>query len=214
MKGFREYKRWKWHYLLFLEFAKWSSSNSPRLHVQKVAAPRRPHGAAPWVPPLSTALPRSSPTWLGVWARLGHFACFYPQAECAAGSRTTKPLALALCRANKSWHPVDHYWQSCMRWDEAQRREVHSFFIYFILREAEGGVLLIGILDISPSVTCSGTLKHMQSPLFSFYYIIIVLCLILLLNYIFSRQNKEKNKIKCIKSQCCPVHLTLTGWGW
>lgn len=139
MKGFREYKRWKWHYLLFLEFAKWSSSNSPRLHVQKVAAPRRPHGAAPWVPPLSTALPRSSPTWLGVWARLGHFACFYPQAECAAGSRTTKPLALALCRANKSWHPVDHYWQSCMRWDEAQRREVHSFFIYFILREAEEG---------------------------------------------------------------------------
>lgn len=121
--------RWKSQYLLFLEFAVWSSSNSPRLHVQKVAAPRRPHGAAPWVPPLSTALPRSSPTWLCLWARLGHFACFYPQADCVAGSRATEPLALALCRANKSWHPVDHYWQPCMRWDEA-REESGPFIVY------------------------------------------------------------------------------------
>lgn len=168
MKFFPEYKRWKSHYLLFLEFAIWSSSNSPRLHVRKVAAPRRPHGAAPWVPPLSTALPRSSPTWLGVWARLEHFACFYPQAECAAGSRTSKPLALALCRANKSWHPVDHYWQSCMRWDEAQRREVHSFFIYFILRHATGVGVGGFLLVYWTSPLLSPALKLWQSALLSF----------------------------------------------
>lgn len=82
------------------------------------------------------------------------------------GSRATKPLALALCRANKSWHPVDHYWQPCMRWDE-ERSTVHSLFIYFIVGEAAGG-LLTCILDISPSVTCSGMLKHMKPSLVSF----------------------------------------------
>lgn len=106
--------------------------------MQKVAAPRRPHGAAPWVPPLSTALPRSSPTWLCLWARLGHFACFYPQAESAAGSRAAEPLALALCRANKSWHPVDHYWQPCMRWDEA-REESGPFIVYLFHSHRWGG---------------------------------------------------------------------------
>lgn len=160
--------RWRSHYLLFLEFAVWSSSNSPRLHVQKVAAPRRPHGAAPWVPPLSTALPRSSPTWLCLWTRLGHFACFYPQAESAAGSRATEPLVLALCRANKSWHPVDHYWQPCMRWDEA--REESGPFIVYLFHSHRGGWRGWGwwgvftcILDSSPAVTCSETVHEINT---------------------------------------------------
>lgn len=152
-------------YLLFLEFAVWSSSNCPRLHVQKVAA-RRPHGAAPWVPPLSTALPRSSPAWLCLWAWLRHFACFYPQS--AAGSRATQPLALALCRANKSWHPVDHYWQPCMRWDVARSGPFISYLFHshqgdsFTGRGGEGGVLPMACIssvlpmDGSSSVTCSG----------------------------------------------------------
>lgn len=157
--------RWRSHYLLFLEFAVWSSSNSPRLHVQKVAAPRRPHGAAPWVPPLSTALPRSSPTWLCLWTRLGHFACFYPQAESAAGSRATEPLVLVLCRANKSWHPVDHYWQPCMRWDEA--REESGPFIVYLFHSHRGswrgwGVFTC-ILDSSPAVTCSETVHEINT---------------------------------------------------
>lgn len=88
--------RWKPLYLLFLEFGGWSSSNSPRLHVQKVAAPRRPHGAAPSVPPLSTALPRSSPTWLCLWARLRHFALLLSTGRVCGGESSSWHLLCAV----------------------------------------------------------------------------------------------------------------------
>lgn len=53
------------------------------------------------------------------------------------------------------------------------RRVDHSLFIYFILTEEAdggGGALLTCILDSSPSVTCSGTLKQSMklTQLFSF----------------------------------------------
>lgn len=55
--------------------------------------------------------------------------CLLLSTVCSGESGHRKPLALALCRANKSWHPVDHHWQPCMRWDEASE-ESGPFIVY------------------------------------------------------------------------------------
>lgn len=130
--------RWRSLYLLFLEFAEWSSSNSPRLHVQKVAAPRRPHGAAPWVPPLSTALPRSSPTCLCLWARLRHFALLL-STFCGGESSPPNPWHL-LCAVpikadTQQTITGSHAWDGMLR----ARRVDHSLFIYFIHTQGVDG---------------------------------------------------------------------------
>lgn len=74
------------------------------------------------------------------------------------GVEPTEPLALALCRANKSWHPADHHWQPCMRWDAASE-ESGPFIVYLFHSHAGSwwGPVRACILDSSPSVTCSGS---------------------------------------------------------
>ena len=136
-----EEERWRSLYLLFLEFAVWSSSNSPRLHVQKVAAPPRPHGAAPGVPPLlSTALPRSSPTWLHAselcW---GILLAFIHRAESADSAQS--PWHPALCRANKKLTPSRPSLAAMheMGWGARGEWTVHCLFISFTLRKLIGG---------------------------------------------------------------------------
>ncbi len=131
-------------YLLFLEFAVWSSSSCPPpLHAHKFSAPRQQSGTLRAVPPLSTALPPSSPALLCLCARARHFASFYSRGRVCSGNRGSRAWHFALYRANKSWHPVDitgsHAWDGTRR----VRTVDWSFLTYLFLSEGQGSLDLM-----------------------------------------------------------------------
>lgn len=103
----------------------------------------------------------------------GILLAFIHRPSLQRGVESPSPWHLLCAVPIKGWHPVDHYWQPCMRWDEA-REESGPFIVYLFhsrWRSWWGG-LLTCILDSSPSVTCSGTLKQsmkLTQP-FSFPY--------------------------------------------